>query len=56
LSALQAQAGSGSHSDEQRWAQLDARFERQARELRFWRWFSTALLLGVLGFAAYVLR
>ena len=56
FSALQAQAGSGSHSDEQRWAQLDARFERQARELHFWRWFSTALLLGVLGFAAYVLR
>ena len=56
LSALQAQSGVGLRSDEQRWAQLDARLNQQARELRLWRWFSVALLLGVLGFAAYVLR
>ena len=56
LSALQAQSSDGSCKDEQRWAQLDARFDRQTRELRFWRWFSVTLLVGLVGFAVYLLR
>ena len=56
LGALQAQKGSDSQVSMQRLTELEARVERQSRQLMLWKWIGALVLVGVVGLVIWMQR